>query len=71
MDMYSKRSQKVSIDMQAHNEMSLSERPLVGSACKQLNKKKAKKLKQKAKKLQRKAKQTRKKARKASQFSKR
>ncbi len=53
-----KLSQKVSIDLRAHNEMRLSESPLIGSACEQMNKKKAKKLKRKAKKLLRKAKRT-------------
>ena len=51
-----KSAQKVGISMQAHNDHSTSSRPLIDSACKSINKKKAKKLKQKAKKLQRKAK---------------
>ncbi len=54
----SKSAQKLSISMSAHNDMSLSEKPLIGSACKQINKKKASKLKSKAKKLLAKAKQT-------------
>ncbi len=62
----SKKAQKLSIEMAAHNEMTLSERPLIGSACKKLNKKKAKRLKKKANKLKRKAKKTKRKARQAS-----
>ncbi len=54
----SKSAQKLSIEMTAHNEMSLSEKPLIGSACKQINAKKAKKLNKQAKKLLAKAKST-------------
>ena len=74
-----KQSQRVSIDIEAHNEMSTSEKPLIGSACKQINKKKAKRLKKKVKQLKRKArkadsdkrtKQLRKKARKLQRQAK-
>ncbi len=65
----SKKAQKVSIQMSAHNGYSLSEKPLIGSACSKLAKKdrkKAKKLSKKAAKLQKKAKKAKRKARKAS-----
>ncbi len=54
----SKSAQKLSIEIEAHNNMSLSEKPLIGSACKQINKQKTKQLKSKAKKLLAKAKAT-------------
>ncbi len=65
----SKSAQKLSIEMQAHNDMSLSEKPLIGSACKQINKKKAAKLNKQAKKLLAKAKSTKNK-KKAKQLRK-
>ncbi len=55
----SKTAQRLSIEISAHNGYSLSERPLIGSACTKLakqNQKKAEKLKKKAAKLLKKAK---------------
>ncbi len=69
----SKSAQKLSIEMTAHNEMSLSEKPLIGSACKQINKQKAKQLNKQASKLLAKAKKTKnkKKAKKLRKQAKR
>ncbi len=54
----SKSAQKLSIEISAHNGYSLSEKPLIGSACQKINAKQAKKLQKQAAKLLKKAQKT-------------